>query len=48
MSRNKALSVLQKTYDDAYLSCSTAVYHESQVSPTSRAFTRGSHWTRRA
>ncbi|KAH8169048.1 ATPase family associated with various cellular activities (AAA) domain-containing protein [Sarocladium implicatum] len=30
MSRNKALSVLQKTYDDTYLSCSTAVYHESQ------------------
>lgn len=32
MSRNKALTVLQKTYDDSYLSCSTAVYHESQVS----------------
>lgn len=31
MSRNKGLSVLQKTYDDSYLSCSTAVYHESQV-----------------
>lgn len=31
MSRSKALSVLQKTYDDSYLSCSTAVYHESQV-----------------
>ncbi|CAG9941404.1 unnamed protein product [Clonostachys rosea f. rosea IK726] len=30
MSRNKALTVLQKTYDDSYLSCSTAVYHESQ------------------
>lgn len=35
MSRNKALSVLQKTYDDTYLSCSTAVYHESQVSASS-------------
>lgn len=30
MSRNKGLSVLQKTYDDSYLSCSTAVYHEGQ------------------
>ncbi|KAF4121575.1 AAA+-type ATPase, SpoVK/Ycf46/Vps4 family [Geosmithia morbida] len=30
MSRNKALTLLQKTYDDSYLSCSTAVYHESQ------------------
>lgn len=34
MSRNKALTVLQKTYDDSYLSCSTAVYHESQVCPS--------------
>ena len=32
MSRNKTLAALQKTYDDSYLSCSTAVYHESQVS----------------
>lgn len=32
MLRNKALAVLQKTYDDSYLSCSTAVYYESQVS----------------
>ncbi|KAM0427160.1 hypothetical protein ACHAPT_007587 [Fusarium lateritium] len=30
MLRNKALAVLQKTYDDSYLSCSTAVYYESQ------------------
>lgn len=34
MSRNKALAMLQKTYDDSYLSCSTAVYHESQVGPS--------------
>jgi hypothetical protein len=26
-----ALSVLQKTYDESYLTCSTAVYYESQV-----------------
>lgn len=32
MMRNKALAVLQKTYDDSYLSCSTAVYYEGQVS----------------
>ena len=31
MLRNKTLAVLQKTYDDSYLSCSTAVYYESQV-----------------
>jgi len=31
MLRNKAFTVLQKTYDDSYLSCSTAVYYESQV-----------------
>ncbi|KAI5466524.1 oligomeric complex COG6-domain-containing protein [Mariannaea sp. PMI_226] len=30
MMRNKALAVLQKTYDDSYLSCSTAVYYEGQ------------------
>ncbi|KAM5352136.1 hypothetical protein ACJ41O_004859 [Fusarium nematophilum] len=30
MLRNKALAVLQKTYDDSYLSCSTAVYYEGQ------------------
>lgn len=30
--RNKALAALQKTYDDSYLSCSTAVYYESQGS----------------
>ncbi|KAL6356937.1 hypothetical protein LRP88_10550 [Fusarium phalaenopsidis] len=34
MLRNKALAVLQKTYDDSYLSCSTAVYYESQGSET--------------
>ncbi|KAF4414014.1 putative AAA domain-containing protein [Colletotrichum fructicola] len=30
MSRSRALAVLQKTYDDSYLKCSTAVYYESQ------------------
>ncbi|KAF7549206.1 hypothetical protein G7Z17_g6549 [Cylindrodendrum hubeiense] len=30
MLRNKGLAVLQKTYDDSYLSCSTAVYYEGQ------------------
>lgn len=33
MLRNKAaLPVLQKTYDESYLTCSTAVYYEGQVS----------------
>jgi hypothetical protein len=27
------LSTLQKTYDESYLKCSTAVYYESQVKP---------------
>ncbi|KAL0936676.1 AAA family ATPase [Colletotrichum truncatum] len=30
MSRSRALAILQKTYDDSYLKCSTAVYYESQ------------------
>ncbi|KID78433.1 uncharacterized protein G6M90_00g042520 [Metarhizium brunneum] len=30
MLRNKVFTALQKTYDDSYLSCSTAVYYESQ------------------
>ncbi|KAK2612152.1 hypothetical protein QQS21_001882 [Conoideocrella luteorostrata] len=30
MLRNKTFAALQKTYDDSYLSCSTAVYYESQ------------------
>lgn len=30
MMRN-ALSILQKTYDECYMRCSTAVYYESQV-----------------
>ncbi|KAH8706847.1 oligomeric complex COG6-domain-containing protein [Ilyonectria robusta] len=30
MLRNKGLAVLQKTYDESYLSCSTAVYYEGQ------------------
>lgn len=29
--RNKNFSSLQKTYDECYLICSTAVYFESQV-----------------
>ncbi|KAF7546904.1 hypothetical protein G7046_g9169 [Stylonectria norvegica] len=32
MLRNRTLAGLQKTYDDSYLSCSTAVYYESQGS----------------
>lgn len=33
MLRNKtALPVLQKIYDESYLTCSTAVYYEGQVS----------------
>lgn len=38
MLRNKTgtLAVLQKTYDDSYLSCSTAVYYEGQVSQIKR------------
>ncbi|KAF4967087.1 hypothetical protein FSARC_5308 [Fusarium sarcochroum] len=32
MLRNRALAVLQKTYDDSYLSCSTAIYYEGQGS----------------
>jgi hypothetical protein len=31
-----AVSILQKTYDESYLTCSTAVYYESQVSTHSR------------
>jgi SpoVK/Ycf46/Vps4 family AAA+-type ATPase len=30
LSRNKTLSSMQKTYDDCYLVCSTAVYFETQ------------------
>ncbi|XP_044715470.1 ATPase family associated with various cellular activities (AAA) domain-containing protein [Hirsutella rhossiliensis] len=30
MLRNRPSNVLQKTYDDSYLSCSTAIYYESQ------------------
>lgn len=33
MWHNKSFNVLQKTYDDSYMSCSTAVYYESQVFP---------------
>jgi hypothetical protein len=31
MMRNKTSSSLQKTYDECYLICSTAVYFEGQV-----------------
>ncbi|TWU78086.1 hypothetical protein ED733_007047 [Metarhizium rileyi] len=34
MLRNKVFMVLQKAYDDSYLSCSTAVYYESQGDET--------------
>ncbi|QPG93851.1 hypothetical protein C2857_003141 [Epichloe festucae Fl1] len=34
MLRNKVFTALQKTYDDSYLSCSTAVYYESQGDET--------------
>lgn len=43
MLRTKVLTALQKTYDDSYLSCSTAVYYESQVSWTPH---RSSHQCR--
>lgn len=31
MMRNKPMQSMQKTYDECYLICSTAVYFESQV-----------------
>jgi hypothetical protein len=31
MMRSKPVSSLQKTYDECYLVCSTAVYFEGQV-----------------
>ena len=34
MLRNKVSSSMQKTYDDCYLICSTAVYFEGQVTCT--------------
>ncbi|KAF6807102.1 AAA family ATPase [Colletotrichum plurivorum] len=34
MSHSRPLAVLQKTYDDSYLKCSTAVYYESQGDET--------------
>lgn len=37
MSRNRGLAILQKTYDDSYLKCSTAVYYESQVRTSTTA-----------
>ncbi|KAG6018030.1 hypothetical protein E4U54_006932 [Claviceps lovelessii] len=40
MLTNKVFTALQKTYDDSYLSCSTAVYYESQGNE--REATR--HW----
>ena len=35
MMRNKASSSMQKTYDECYLVCSTAVYFEGQVCSSS-------------
>lgn len=43
MLRNKVFTALQKTYDDSYLSCSTAVYYESQVRHPSFPFLRVRH-----
>ncbi|KAG5953378.1 hypothetical protein E4U53_005793 [Claviceps sorghi] len=40
MFRNKVFTALQKTYDDTYLSCSTAVYYESQGDETEAS----RHW----
>ncbi|KAG5982918.1 hypothetical protein E4U55_001153 [Claviceps digitariae] len=40
MLRNKVFTALQKTYDDSYLSCSTAVYYESQGDETEAS----RHW----
>ncbi|KAG5927341.1 hypothetical protein E4U42_002340 [Claviceps africana] len=40
MLRNKVFTALQKTYDDTYLSCSTAVYYESQGDETEAS----RHW----
>ncbi|KAG5930504.1 hypothetical protein E4U60_007053 [Claviceps pazoutovae] len=40
MMRTKVLTALQKTYDDSYLSCSTAVYYESQGDETEAS----RHW----
>ncbi|KAM0742822.1 hypothetical protein ACQRIT_002999 [Beauveria bassiana] len=34
MLRNRVFTALQKTYDESYLSCSTAVYYESQGDET--------------
>ena len=37
MLRNKVFTALQKTYDDSYLSCSTAVYYEGQVNDSTQS-----------
>jgi len=38
MMRNKPSSSMQKTYDDCYLMCSTAVYFEGQVRQSSQSY----------
>lgn len=38
MMRNKASSSMQKTYDECYLICSTAVYFEGQVCSSSSSY----------
>ena len=38
MMRNKASSSMQKTYDECYLVCSTAVYFEGQVCSSSSSY----------
>ena len=40
-STSKSLSILQKTYDESYLTCSTAVYYENQVRPLRHIGTLG-------
>lgn len=43
MMRNKTPSSMQKTYDDCYLICSTAVYFEGQVNPDISQWTSPAH-----
>lgn len=43
MMRNKTSSSLQKTYDECYLICSTAVYFEAQVSSPSHPTSQQPH-----
>ena len=47
MMRNKPSSSMQKTYDECYLICSTAVYFEGQVCSSVRVMlSRGKPLTR--